>query len=107
MPPALYTEILSHHAGTGGSFGRLLDVGCGPGNATRDIAPNFADAVGTDGSVEMVNAARKAGGRTKEGMIRFEAANAEDLDGIQGLEAQSVDLITAAMAVRAPPLVPI
>ncbi|RAK97297.1 uncharacterized protein BO80DRAFT_458268 [Aspergillus ibericus CBS 121593] len=33
--------VLRHHGGTGGKFDTLLDVGCGPGNATRDLALSF------------------------------------------------------------------
>jgi trans-aconitate methyltransferase len=39
--PALYDVVFSHHAATGGQFGTLLDVGCGPGNATRDCMQPF------------------------------------------------------------------
>lgn len=29
----------------------LLDVGCGPGNATRDVALSFDEAIGVDPGV--------------------------------------------------------
>ncbi len=98
-PPALYSHILAHHALTGGRFLLLLDVGCGPGNAVRDLATSFADAVGVDGSVEMVNVARREGGVAGSGRrIRFEVGEAErGLDGVVG--EGSVDLVVAAMAV--------
>lgn len=84
-PPALYEIILDHHAKTSGTFSLLLDVGCGPGNATRDIAANFVDAVGVDGSVEMINTARVEGVNAGRGMaVRFEVAEAEGIDSVPG-----------------------
>jgi trans-aconitate 3-methyltransferase len=100
-PGELFEAVVEHHREAGGEFGRVLDVGCGPGNATRDIAVYFEEAVGVDPSVEMINVAREAfadeGG---EGGVRFEVSAAEECDKVAGLEEGSVDLITSAMAVR-------
>jgi trans-aconitate 3-methyltransferase len=102
-PHAFYDAILSRHSATGGQFNLLLDVGCGPGNATRDVAPSFDRAVGVDAGPAMIGAARELGGRTRSGCeIRFEVSPAEELSHVEGLELASVDLLIAAMAVRNP-----
>lgn len=98
--PQLYETILSHHVRTGGVLGTVLDVGCGSGNATRSIAPNFGRAIGIDPSAEMIQAARSLGGSAKEGAIRYENMPAEGCASTPGVDAESVDLVTAAMAVR-------
>ena len=46
--PAIYDTVLKYHSETGGKFGLLLDVGCGSGNATRDVALSFDQAIGVD-----------------------------------------------------------
>lgn len=98
--PQLYETIISHHVRTDGVFGTVLDIGCGPGNATRSIAPKFDRAIGIDPSTEMIQAARSLGGSAKGGAIRYENMPAEDCASIPGVDTESVDLITAAMAVR-------
>lgn len=97
---AIYDTILNHHSATGGQFGLLLDCGCGPGNATRDVAPSFNHALGVDAGEAMIAAARELGGKTKSGEdIRFEVSPAESFSSVKGLEPASVDLLTVAMAV--------
>ncbi len=98
--PAIYNTILTHHSNTDGRFGILLDVGCGPGNATRDIALSFHQAIGVDPGAAMIDAARQLGGKTKAGNeIRYEISPAEEISSIERLKEGSVDLLTAAMAV--------
>jgi len=98
--PALYDTVLKHHSETAGKFGLLLDVGCGPGNATRDVALSFDQAIGVDPGVSMIDAARDRRGKTKSGKeIRYEVFSAEEISNVKGLEPKSVDLLTAATAV--------
>lgn len=101
-PAPLYEHILAWHAGgSGAGFGQLLDVGCGPGNATRDMARAFEHAVGVDPGAEMIATARQLGGDTKTGeSIRYEVCGAESCASAPGIEKGSVDLVIAAMAVR-------
>ena len=48
----------------------------------------------------MIKAARELGGKTKSGGdIRFKISPAEEFPHVKGLEGESVDLITVAMAV--------
>lgn len=101
--PQLFQFIFDHHASQGGAFNKLLDVGCGPGKATRDMAPNFDEVIGADPSEQMIEKARQLGGLSKNGQpIRFEVSTAEGLDQIAGLEPESVDVLTAATSVSSP-----
>jgi trans-aconitate 2-methyltransferase len=53
---------------------RILDIGCGTGHLTAQIADSGAAVVGTDRSVEMVNAARR-----EYPHLQFEVGDARDL----------------------------
>ena len=100
-PPVLYEHIFAEHAASGGSFGIVVDVGCGPGSATRDLAPAFEHAMGIDPGEEMINVARERGGETKNGeKIRYEVCEAERIAAVLGMPLGEVDLITVATAVR-------
>jgi trans-aconitate 3-methyltransferase len=95
--PSVYQTIIDHHTSTGGEFGTLLDVGCGPGIAAYALAPHFAHAIGLDPSEGMISTARSIGGSVTSTSepVRFEISTAEELGGIQ---VSSVDLITVANA---------
>ena len=98
-PRSLYDHILNYHTSTGGSRELLLDVGCGTGNATKDIALFFENAIGVDPGAEMVNQARARAGSTGHGKpVLFHIAGAEDLAAVDGVKDGSVDLVTAAMS---------
>lgn len=78
----------------------MLDLGCGPGNATRDIAAYFEDAIGCDAGEAMIGAAREIGGKTKSGRdIIWIVGSGEDFSRLEEVGEGSVDLITVAMAV--------
>lgn len=97
----LYKLIFDHHAKTDGKVGRVVDVGCGPGLATRSLAQAFDEAIGLDPGAEMINAARSIGGKTKSGKdIRYEVSAAEACSKVDGLEPGSVDMLTSATAVH-------
>lgn len=96
--PSVYECVIAHHTATGGHLDSLLDVGCGPGLATRDIAPHFDHVTGIDASEAMIEVARGANIATKTSEpARFEVTSAEDMADI---ESNSIDLITAAQAVH-------
>ncbi|KAH8657487.1 S-adenosyl-L-methionine-dependent methyltransferase [Tricladium varicosporioides] len=98
---AIYNVVFEHHANTGGQFGLLVDCGCGPGNATRDMAASFDHAIGVDAGPAMIEAARSVGGTTKIGeAIKFEVAPAETFSELESLKPESVDLLTVATAVH-------
>jgi len=95
--PAVYQTIFDYHAANGGHFGLVLDCGCGPGNATRDLALAFDQAIGTDAGTAMIDAAREVGGKTRSGAdIRFDVAPAETFSQVEGLKPESVDMLTVA-----------
>jgi trans-aconitate 3-methyltransferase len=95
-----YNKILDHHSATGGKFDLLLDVGCGPGNATRDLALSFDRTIGADPGEQMIEAANVLAGKTKSSKhIEFVVSPAEEISQIKDLAPGSVDLLTAAMAV--------
>ncbi|TAQ86553.1 hypothetical protein B7494_g5117 [Chlorociboria aeruginascens] len=97
--PAIYETILKHHAATNGDLGLVVDCGCGPGHATRDLALAFDEAIGIDAGAAMIETAREMGGKTRSGKeIRFELCPAEEFSRVGGLAAGSVDLVTVAMA---------
>jgi SAM-dependent methyltransferase len=99
-PPVLYQHIYAEHAASGGGFGIVVDVGCGPGIATRDLALTFEHAVGIDPGEEMIKTARERGGETKKGeKIRYEVCEAERIASAPGMPLGEVDLIAVATAV--------
>ncbi|CAG2003595.1 unnamed protein product [Fusarium graminearum] len=96
---ALIEFVLKQHNSSGGRNGVLLDVGCGPGPATRMLAPHFDVAYGADPGLSMIEKAQQMGGISKAGaQIEYKVSGAEELDKIDGLEHSSIDLITAATA---------
>ena len=92
-PPRLIDEIVYLHAQIGGALDSLLDLGCGPGSATRDLATHFNNATGIDPSAEMVTSAKAIGGDARASPIQFLRGEAEVCADIPD---QSIDLITAA-----------
>jgi SAM-dependent methyltransferase len=59
--------------------GRLLDVGCGPGTVTLQLARYVAEAVGIDPDEDMLAEARRRAERLGVGNVRWFQARAEDL----------------------------
>lgn len=99
---ALYEQIFTYHKKTGGYLDRLLDVGCGPGNATRGLAVHFQHAMGVDPGEQMITTARHHGGTTANGKeIQYAVAGAENLLDLADIKEESVDMVVAAMAVCA------
>jgi trans-aconitate 3-methyltransferase len=96
----LYDAVLEYHEMTGGGFNSLVDLGCGPGVAVRDLGRRFTTAVGLDPSQGMVDIARSLGGSAASGPIIFEQCSAEQLGPTvlekTGLRGGGVDLIIAA-----------
>lgn len=95
----LFEVIINQHTSTGGQLDTVLDAGCGTGQATRDLAPYFSNAIGLDPSEGMIATAR-ALGNSATPPIRFDVSTAEVLgaDLEPPIAAGSVDLLTAATA---------
>lgn len=97
--PSVYQAVLDHHMATGGRLDSLVDVGCGPGNAARALAPHFAYVVGVDPSEGMIAVARtlvEDVTTASSAPIEFKIATAEHLDA--AVADASVDLVTASNA---------
>jgi SAM-dependent methyltransferase len=97
--PELFKIIIDHHTSTGGQLHTIVDVGCGPGQATKSLAPFFENAIGLDPSEGMIETAR-ATAESANLPIRFEVSTAETLgiDLEPPISDGSVDLLTAATA---------
>jgi trans-aconitate 3-methyltransferase len=99
--PSVVEAVINQHTTTGGKLDTLLDIGCGPGTATFDVASHFPHAIGLDPSEGMIATARAVGGTTSTGeAVRFEISTAEDL-GVNlspPVANGSIDLIIAANA---------
>ncbi|KAI1372192.1 S-adenosyl-L-methionine-dependent methyltransferase [Hypoxylon crocopeplum] len=98
-PPALFKYIVDHHTSTGGQLDTVVDIGCGPGQAIRGLAPYFAHAIGLDPSEGMIGTAR-AISAAEGSTVRFEMSMAETLGAELDppIAEGSVDLLTAATA---------
>lgn len=99
--PNVYQAVFDYHTSTGGQLDTLVDVGCGPGNATRQLGRNFNHATGLDPSQGMISMARSLGGITSTSeAVRFEISDAQELGANLSppIQDSSVDLITAATA---------
>jgi SAM-dependent methyltransferase len=59
--------------------GRLLDVGCGPGNVTLALAPLFTEAIGLDPDIDMLAEAERQAAERGVTNVRWVCALAEDL----------------------------
>lgn len=95
--PKLIELIVKIHTSTGGQTVRVLDVGCGPGIATRQIASYFQYVLGVDAAPAMIAKAQQT--RCPSGMgeqAKFQVCNSEEID--QLYEPESIDLITVATA---------
>lgn len=101
-PQRLFDHILKQHVDAGGGLDVLVDVGCGPGPATRQLAPRFEKVYGLDPGDSMIDAARELGGSTKTGgRIVYALSSAEEIDVTlerMGVANESVDMITVATA---------
>jgi SAM-dependent methyltransferase len=73
--------------------GRLLDVGCGPGIVTVDLAGGFAEAVGLDPDADMLAEGARRAAEAGVGNVRWVRARAEDLAD-PGLDLRPLRLVT-------------
>ena len=101
-PILIDTILAAHKAENLGGTSILVDVGCGPGTATRSLAPHFDQVYGLDPGLSMIKAASLLGGQTRSGhSITYAVCSAEDIDMELvkfGVQPGTVDLITAATA---------
>jgi SAM-dependent methyltransferase len=69
-------STLTKEVGLDGS-GRLLDVGCGPGILTVELAPSFDEAIGLDPDADMLREGARRAGEAGVDNIRWVQAVAE------------------------------
>ena len=69
---------LAREVGLDGS-GRLLDVGCGPGILTIELADRFEEAIGLDPDGDMLVEGARRAVEAKTGNVRWVCALAEDI----------------------------
>lgn len=86
-PQAVIDLVVSLHTSSGGATDLLVDVGCGPGTATRSLAPHFTHAVGADPGTSMIETARGIPGATANGeAVVYEVCGAEGLRSLRALD---------------------
>jgi SAM-dependent methyltransferase len=83
------SRVLAEELGLDGS-GRLLDVGCGPGVLTLQLADLFADAVGLDPEAEMLGEARRRAAASGQQAIRWIEGRAEDISRLEMAPCRAV-----------------
>ena len=74
-PEAFYDMILEYHKQTGGGANFLLDIGCGPGEASLPLIGKFRNLILTDMSSTMISRARKNCKVTIDQMVQQKASN--------------------------------
>jgi SAM-dependent methyltransferase len=82
-------RVLVEELGLTGS-GRLLDVGCGPGVLTLQLADLFADAIGLDPEPEMLDEARRRAAVAGLPAIRWIEGRAEEIGGLEVAPCRAV-----------------
>lgn len=73
---------------------RILDLGCGEGGYSRELARRGAQVVGVDGSARLVDVARQRA-QAEQLNVGYQCLNASDLGDIP---SESFDLVLAAMS---------
>ncbi|KAK5118499.1 hypothetical protein LTR62_003014 [Meristemomyces frigidus] len=90
-PRSLYNTVLAYHRGP---RRQCLDLGCGTGILTREVAKNFDCVLGTDPSTNMIKQAREQS-QSQHGNVTFQQGSAESTPE---LGDGSVDLVVAGQA---------
>ncbi|KAB5595927.1 Trans-aconitate 3-methyltransferase [Ceratobasidium theobromae] len=96
-PSSLFSFIYAYHAQSGrAGWEKVVDLGCGTGQATLEIANQFKQTVGCDPSKGMIENAQLSAQQSKlEQKPTFVVSSAENLSF---LEDNSVDMAIAAQA---------
>jgi SAM-dependent methyltransferase len=76
--PTALADALASELALDGS-GRLLDVGCGPGNFTLLLAPWFEQAIGVDADRDMLAEAKQRAAQVGVGNVQWLQLRAEEL----------------------------
>ncbi|CAK7201586.1 hypothetical protein SEUCBS139899_004293 [Sporothrix eucalyptigena] len=99
--PSVYAYIVDTHKATGGQFDTLVDLGCGPGNCARALAPHFQHAYGIDPAPGMISTAKELGGTTASGeAITYGQGSANDFGTTTDVQIAdgTVDMVSVGNA---------
>lgn len=112
-PDSFFDKIVAfHQAGKDGQFNRVVDLGCGPGEASLPMLDKFDEVIATDVSGSMIKKAQanfdkksaelRAAGKHVPKKVTVALSASEDLSKILPSPSQdgSVDLVTAAECVH-------
>jgi trans-aconitate 3-methyltransferase len=91
-PPALYQHLLAYHKGPRNV---CLELGCGHGVVSRNLAPHFKRVIATDPSPNMVKQAQAQTPASDFPNVQVNQGTAENLSAV---ESGSVDMVCAAQA---------
>jgi len=76
-PDNFYDKILKFHSQTNGNADSLLDIGCGPGEASLPLIGKFKNFIATDLSLTMISKARNNYKHATDEVIQQKAKNPE------------------------------
>lgn len=83
---------------SGGRSMQLLDVDCGPENATRDLGGHFKYVVGANPSPQMIAVASDVNEETANGTkIQCMVSPDSETDEVEGFVEGMVDVVVASM----------
>lgn len=98
-PACIYDRILGFHVGR---TERLLDLGCGPGQASWPLLDHFDNILGLDPGEKMVHSAQSAlkdlerkRAKSYQDRVQYRVGSAEKLEGV---EDASIDVVVAGTA---------
>lgn len=89
-PQSFYEELMAYHSG---KTDLAVDIGCGTGLVTFELAKYFTDVIGTDPSITMIKQCKTR----PSANIDFKVGSAEALPDIA---ANSIDMITGAECIH-------
>lgn len=96
-PKSLFEFIYAYHAQSGrAGWEKVVDLGCGTGQATLEVADQFKEAVGCDPSQGMIENARLSAQQSN--LARKPSFVVSPAEKLEFLEDGSVDLAMAAQA---------
>ena len=81
-PKALFDFLIARFALD--QMSRVLDLGCGTGNASFSLAPHVGEVVAMDPDPDMIRVARDLAARQRLGNVRLYQAGSEDLSADLG-----------------------
>ncbi|CED83176.1 Methyltransferase [Phaffia rhodozyma] len=94
-PASFYDIVYSYHRHRGGSFGKAVDLGCGPGFIAQNLSTKFSTVIGIDPSQKMIDSALQPE-KAEDARIEYHVGFAENLSSF--VQNESVDLLIVGQA---------